>query len=67
MTEQRQDVFDPHGQADWGARSMGGFLTGQNNVSEAQATEKEMKQKLQRNVVVKKLKASGVFGRSSAG
>ena len=28
MTEQRQDVFDPHGKADWGAGEIGGFLTG---------------------------------------
>ena len=43
MTEQRQDVFDPHGKADWGVGEIGGFLTGQTNVSEANATEKELK------------------------
>ena len=44
---------------------MGGFLTGQNNVDEAHATEKEMKQKIERNDAVSKLKASGVFGKNN--
>ena len=61
MIEQRQDVFDPHGKADWGAGGMGGFLTGQIKVDEAHATEKELKQQTDQNDGVDKLKQSGAF------
>ena len=54
--EQRQDVFDPHGKADWGVGGMGGFLTGQINVNEAHATERELKQQTDQSDGVDKLK-----------
>ena len=61
LAEQRQDVFDPHGKADWGAGGMGGFLTGQINVNEAHATERELKQQTDQSDGVSKLKQSGAF------
>ena len=59
MIDQRQDVFDPHGKADWGAGGIGGFLTGQTNVKINNATEKELKQKTDQKDAVSKLKALG--------
>ena len=59
MIDQRQDVFDPHGKADWGAGEIGGFLTGQTNVKIDNATEKELKQRTEQQDGVSKLKASG--------
>ena len=56
--DQRHDVFDPNGQVDWGAGEMGGFLTGQTNVIEPDATQKELKEQTQCSGGVKSLQNS---------
>ena len=56
--EQRHDVFDPNGNADWGAGEMGGFLTGQTNVTGPNATQKELQEQVECGQGVKMLKNS---------